>query len=145
MTTDVQGRVKTFLLNHGQVKHLMSIFIPSTKKGDVTECTNSRIIAPLAHANKILPRIIQKQIETYIGYETPMKQAGLRKGCGSREQIASVSVSWTVPGSTTKMSNCLIDYTKDFHREQHLKMWKSIRNVGITKHLTVLIRDLHTD
>jgi len=43
-----------------------------------------------------------------------MKQAGLRKGRGARDQIANVSESWTVQRSTTKMSNCFIDYTKDF-------------------------------
>jgi hypothetical protein len=55
-----------------------------------------------------------------------MQQAGLRKGHGSREQIANVSDSWRTQGSTTKMSNCFIDYTKDFDSELHLKMWKSI-------------------
>jgi len=59
--------------------------------------------APL-HANKILLRIIQKQLESHIGHETLMEQAGLRQGRGAREQIASVNESWTVQGSTTKMS-----------------------------------------
>jgi len=40
----------------------------------------------------------------HIGYETLMEQAGLRKVCGAREQTASVNESWTVQGSTTKMS-----------------------------------------
>jgi len=31
-TTVVPRGVKIFLLNHGQVKHLMSIFVPSTNK-----------------------------------------------------------------------------------------------------------------
>jgi hypothetical protein len=40
----------------------------------------------------------------HIGHETLMEQAGLRKGCGVREQIASVNESWTAKASTTKMS-----------------------------------------
>ena len=68
-----------------------------------------------------------------------MEQAGLRKGQGGREQITNVSESWTERGSTTKMSNCFIDYTKDCDSVQHLNMCNSIRSVGITKHLTVLI------
>jgi len=75
----------------------------------------------------------------------PMEQARLRKGCGARDQITKISKSWPVQGSTTKMSNCFIDYTKDFDSAQHLKMWDNIGSVGITKHLTVLIRDLHTE
>jgi len=58
---------------------------------------------------------------------------------GSREEIANVNESWTVQGSTTKMSKSFIDYTKDFDSVQHIKLWKSIRSVGIIKHLTVLI------
>jgi len=109
MTTAVPGEVKTFLLSHGQVKHLMSIFVPSPKKGDVTKCTQKCTIALFPDANKILLRIIKKQLETYIKYGTPMEQAGLSKGHGAREQIASVSELWTVQGSTTQMSNCFID------------------------------------
>jgi hypothetical protein len=117
----------------------MSIFIPSPKKADVTKCTNNCTIALFTHANKILLRIIQKQLELYIGYKMPMEQAGLRKGHGARDQITNVSESWTEQESTTKMSNCFIDYTKDFDSVQHLKMWNSIQSVGIPKHLTVLI------
>ena len=80
MTTVVQGGVNTFLLNHGQVEHLLSIFVPSPKKRDVTKCTNNCTIALFPHANKIPLRIIKKQLDSYKRYETPMEQAGLRKG-----------------------------------------------------------------
>jgi len=63
MTTAVPGEVKTFLLNHGQVKHLMSIFVPSPKKGDITKCTNSCTIALFPDANKIFLIFIQKQLD----------------------------------------------------------------------------------
>jgi hypothetical protein len=74
-----------------------------------------------------------------------MEEAGLRKGRGARDQITNVSESWTAQGTTTKISNCFIEYTKDFDSVQHLKMWNSIRSVGIPKHLTVLKQDLHTE
>jgi len=63
MTTVVPGGVKIFPLNHGQVKHLTSIFVPSPKKRDVT---SAQTTAPLPHANKIFLRIIQIQLETYV-------------------------------------------------------------------------------
>jgi hypothetical protein len=89
-------------------------------------------------------RIIKKLLQSYIRYETPMEQPGLRKGHGARDQIVTVSKSWTAHGSTTKMSICFIDYTKDFDSVQQSKMWNSIRSLGITKHLTLLIQDLQT-
>jgi hypothetical protein len=145
MITAVTGGFKKFLLNHGHVKYLTSIFVRSPKKGDVTKCTNNCTLPLFPHANKILPRIIQKQLESYIWYETPIEQAGLKEGRGAREQIANVSDSWRAEGSTTTISNCFIDYTKDCDSVQHIKMWNSRRSVGISKHLTVLIRDLHTE
>jgi len=63
MTIAVPVGLKIFLLNHGQVKHLMSIFVPSPKKGDVTTCTNNCTIALFPDANKILLRIIKKQLD----------------------------------------------------------------------------------
>jgi len=102
MTTAVPGGVKTFLLSHGQVKHLMSIFIPSPKKGDDTKCTNKCITALFPDANNILLRISKKHLESYIGYETPIEEAGLRKGHRARKKIATVSESWTAQGRTTK-------------------------------------------
>jgi hypothetical protein len=68
MTTAVPGEVKKFLLSHREVKHLMSIFVPSPKKGDVTKCTNNCTIALFPDANKKFPGFIKKQLETYIKY-----------------------------------------------------------------------------
>ena len=100
MTTVFPG-FKSFFLN--QVKQLMSIFILSPKKRDVTKCTNNCTIALFPHSNKIPLRIIPKQLELCIGLETPMEGAGLRKGREAVEQTANVSESWTAQGSTTKM------------------------------------------
>jgi hypothetical protein len=49
MTTTVPAAVNTFLLNHGQVKQLTSIFAPSPNTADVTQCTNSCTIALYPH------------------------------------------------------------------------------------------------
>jgi len=58
MITAVPGGDKIFLLNHGQEKHLMPLFLSSPKTEDVTKCTKNCTIALLPHANKILVRII---------------------------------------------------------------------------------------
>jgi hypothetical protein len=139
MTKAVVGEIKIFLLSHGEVKEVTSIFIASPNKGEVTKCTNNCRIALFPHAIKIHLRIIQIKLHLCIGYETPMESAGLRKVCEAREQVANVSESWTAQGRTTKISNNFIDYTKDFDSVLHLKKWKNIRSVGIPKQLTVLI------
>jgi len=63
MTIAIPVGVKIFILYNGQVKHLMSIFVPSPKKGDVTKCPNNCTIALFPDANKILLRFIQKQLD----------------------------------------------------------------------------------
>ena len=46
----------------------------------------------------------------------------MRAGRGSREHISNVYKYSIAQGSTPKMSNCSIDYTKDIDSVQHLKM-----------------------
>jgi hypothetical protein len=43
-------------------------------KGHVTKYTNNCTTAVFPHANKILLRIIQQQLESDTGHETPMEQ-----------------------------------------------------------------------
>jgi len=73
----------------------------------VHKCT----IALVPHSNKILLKIIQIKLVSYIGYEMQTEEAGLRKGAGRREQIANVIESRTVQRSTTKMLKCFIGCT----------------------------------
>jgi hypothetical protein len=101
MTTAGLAGIKIFLLNHGQVKHLRSIFVPSTKK-DVSKCTKNCTIVLFLHTNKILLRIRHKELELYIGHDTPKEQQGLSKGRGTREQIAIVSEPWTAQRAPQK-------------------------------------------
>jgi hypothetical protein len=63
MNTALPGVVKILLLNHGQVKYLTPIFVTLPKKRDVTKCTNNCIIALFPHANKVLLRFIQIQLQ----------------------------------------------------------------------------------
>jgi hypothetical protein len=106
--------VNTFLLKHGQVKQLTSISTSSPNTVYVTQHTNNCTVALFPHASKILLRIIQKQLKSYIGHEMAMEQAGLRKGCWARDHIGNVSDSWTVQESTTKNVNLFYRLHKGF-------------------------------
>ena len=70
-----------------------SIFLTLPKKKKKTDqklCTNYRAIALLSHASKVLLKIIQNRIVTYMDRELPDEQAGFRKGRGTRDQIANL-------------------------------------------------------
>ena len=65
-----------------------SVFIPVPKKGNAKECSNYHTIALISHASKVMLKILQARLQQYVNCELPDVQAGLRKGRGTRDQIA---------------------------------------------------------
>ena len=76
--------------------------------------------------------------------ELPDVQAGLRKGRGTRGQIANIC--WIMEKAREFQKNifffCFIDYAKDFDCVDHKKLWKILKEMGIPDHLTCLLRNL---
>ena len=54
------------------------------------ECSNSRTIALISHASKVMLKILQARPQQYMNRELPDVQAGFRKGRGTRDQIANI-------------------------------------------------------
>ena len=74
----------------------------------------------------------------------PDVQAGLRKGRGIRDQIANIY--WISEKARKFQKNiyfCFIDYSKAFDCVDHNKLWKILEEMGITDHLTCLLRNLY--
>ena len=68
-------------------------------------------------------------------------QAGLRKGRGTRDQIANIR--WIIEKARDFQKNiCFIDYTKAFDCVDHSKLWKILKEMGIPDQLTCLLRNL---
>ena len=66
-----------------------SVFITILKKGSTKECSNYQVIA-LASQVKVILKILQVRLQQYLNRELPDVQAGLRKGRGTRDQIANI-------------------------------------------------------
>ena len=66
-----------------------SVFIPIPKKGNAKE-SNYCTIALISHASKVMLKILQARLQQYMNHELPDVQAGLRKGRGTRDQIAKI-------------------------------------------------------
>ena len=74
--------------------------------------------------------------------ELPDVQAGLRKGRGTRDQIANIR--WIIKKAGELPKNiyfCLIDHAKAFDCVDHNKLWKILKEMGILDHLTCLLRN----
>ena len=76
--------------------------------------------------------------------ELPDVQAGFRKGRGTRDQIANIH--WIIKKAREFQKNiyfCFIDYVKAFDFVDHNKLWKILKEMGISDHLTCLLRNLY--
>ena len=67
-----------------------SIFILIPKKGNAKECSNYCTTALISHAGKSMLKILQARLQQYVNRELPDVQARLRKGRGTRDQIANI-------------------------------------------------------
>ena len=119
-----------------------SVFIPIPKKGNAKECSNYHTIALISHVSKIMLKILQARLQQYVNCELPDVQAGLRKGRGTRDQIANIR--WIMEKAREFQKNiyfCFIDYAKSF--VWITINWKILKEMGIPDHLTFLLRNLH--
>ena len=121
-----------------------SVFIPIPKKGNAKECSNYRTIALISHASKVMLKILQARLQQSTNRELPDVQAGFRKGRGTRDQIANIC--WITEKAREFQKNiyfCFIDYAKAFDCVDHNKLWKILKETGISDHLTCLLRNLY--
>ena len=121
-----------------------SVFIPIPKKGSAKECSNYHIIALISHVSKVMLKILQARLQQYMNCELPDVQAGLRKGRGTRDQIANIC--WIIEKATEFQKVIyiwFIDYAKAFDSVDHNKLWKILKKMGIPDHLTCFLRNLY--
>ena len=89
-------------------------------------------------------KILQAKFQQYVNHELPYVQAGFRKGRGTRHQIANIC--WIIEKAREFQKNiylCFINYIKVFDCVDHNKLWKILKEMGISDHLTYLLRNLY--
>ena len=72
-----------------------------------------------------------------------MFKLALKKVRGTRDQIANIF--WIIEKAREFQKNiyfCFIDYAKAFDFVDHNKLWKILKEMGISDHLTCLLRHL---
>ena len=89
-------------------------------------------------------KILQARLQQYVNHELSDVQDGFRKGRGTRDQI--VNISWIIEKAREFQKNnyfCFIDYAQAFDCVDHNKLWKILKEMEITDHLTCLLRRLY--
>ena len=119
-----------------------SIFIPIPKKGNAKE--HNHTIALISHISKIMFKILQARLQHYMNCEIPDVQTGFRKGKGTRNKIRNICFSLEkARESRKKKFFCFIDNGKAFDYVDHNKLWKILKEMGISDHLSCLLKNLH--
>ena len=83
------------------------------KRSVLFQSSNYHTIALISHASKVMLKILQARLQQYVNYEIPDVQAGIRKGRGTRGQIANIC--WIMEKARAFQKNiyfCFIDYAK---------------------------------
>ena len=89
-------------------------------------------------------KILQARLQQFMNHELPDVEAGFRKGRGTRDQIANIC--WIMEKAREFQNNinfCFIDYAKAFDCVDHNKLWKFLKEMRISDHLTCLLRNLY--
>ena len=81
-------------------------------------------------------KILQARLQQYRNYEHPDVWAGVRKGRGTRDQIANIHC--IIEKAREFQKNIyffFIDYAKAFDHVDYSKLWKILQEMGIPDHL----------
>ena len=88
-------------------------------------------------------KILQARLQQYTNHEFPDVQAEVRKGRGTRDQIANICrIIEKAREFQKNIYFCFIDYAKAFDCVDHNKLWKILQEMGIPGHLICLLRNL---
>ena len=99
-----------------------SVFIPIPKKGNAQERSNNHTIALIAHASKVMLKILQARFQQYLKLELLDVLSDFGKGRGTRDQIANIH--WIMEKAREFQKSiyfCFIDYAKAFDCVDHNK------------------------
>ena len=93
---------------------------------------------------KLTLKILQAKLQQYVNNELPDVQAGFREDRGTRDQIATICCIIKKAKEFQKnVYFCFTDYAKAFDCVDNNKLWKILKEMGISDHLTCLMRNLY--
>ena len=89
-------------------------------------------------------KILQVRLQQYVNHELPDVQARFRKGRGTKDQIANICCIIKKAREFQKnIYFCFLDYAKAFDCVDHNKLWIILKEMGVSDHLTCLLRNLY--
>ena len=82
-----------------------------------------------SQVSKVMLKILQARLQLFVNQELPDVQAGFRKGRGTRDQIANITLITEKARKFQKnIYFCFTDYTKATDCMDHNELWKILRD-----------------
>jgi len=122
------------------------LIVKLPKKGNLKECKNWRGITLLPVVRKVMGRIVIDRIRTGVESKLRKKQAGLRPGRGTTEQIFILrniieqSKEWQ-----SSLNVNFIDFEKAFDSVHRDSLWLIMRSYGIPSKIINMVKALYAD
>jgi hypothetical protein len=116
------------------------------KKPKATKCSDHRTISIIAHAAKIVARILRRRIERRIEDALGEDQFGFRRGKGTRDAIGMLRIISERPLVIDEdLCACFIDWQKASDRVNWTKLMKILKGIGIDWRERRLISKLYME
>ena len=113
------------------------VFIPIPKKSNAKECSDYHTIALISPASKVMLKILQELPDVQVGFRKGKRQRNQRSNC---QHLLNHRKSKRIPEN---IYFCIIDFAKAFDCVDHNTLWTILKEMGISDHLTCLLRNLY--
>jgi hypothetical protein len=102
------------------------------KEPRATKCRDHRTISIIAHASKIVARILRRRIERKTEDVDGEDQFGFRRGKGTRDAIGMLRIiSERTLDIDEELCACFIDWQKAFDRVNWTKLMQILKGTGL--------------
>ena len=124
----------------------VAIIMVLHKKKDRAECGNYRGISLVAHAGKILLKIIARRLSEYcerVGI-LPEEQSGFRPNCSTIDMMFVIRrLQELARKKRIPMYVCFIDLTKAYDSVDRTLLWTVLARFGVPQNMISVIRQFH--
>ena len=115
------------------------------EKKDRTECGNYRGLSLVAHAGKILLKIIARRLSEYcerVGI-LPEEQSGFRPNRSTTDMMFVIRRLQNLAQKRIPLYVCFINLTKEYDSVDRTLLWTVLARFGVPQNMISVIRQLH--
>ena len=110
--------------------HTRVVLIPLPKKCNAVDCGDHRTISLIAHASKIMLKVLTKRVEAKTGEFIGRNKFGFKKGYGTRDAIGVLRTLCERSLEHGKdVYICFVDFEKAFDRVNWVKLMQILKNL----------------